>query len=155
MLLPFTKLSAAELPHELQAVLLSKILIYERQLKEKSSLSVFVLDDASMFDAFSRLAQAQQSGVSFSNVVLGNKIPGKAFDLIYVNDNKRIKEAIDYANTHGVIIATGKANFVQKGITLGIGVEKGKPQFYLNLTTSLTSGLKWEQNILQVVKTFQ
>ncbi|WP_111978264.1 YfiR/HmsC family protein [Algibacillus agarilyticus] len=147
------KLTAVELPDDLQAVLLSKLLPYEQSIVQQSQdLNIFIINSPGIFQAFSRLKT--NSNIKFSKIKQGDTLPEEHYQLIYLNDEKNLAGAMQYAREHNAIIATGQVELVKKGATIGTGTEKGKPKFYLNLSSSFAAKLHWDPKVLKIVKTY-
>ncbi|AWB66772.1 hypothetical protein C2869_10190 [Saccharobesus litoralis] len=148
--------NAVELPANIQAVLLTKVLAYEDNI-DHSQISVFVVDNSEMYQAFSRLKNTGTSTkgkVKIQRVSQGDSLPTATYSIVYINDEKYLSDALKYAEKHKAIIATGKTELVKRGATIGTGTVKGKAKFYLNLTSSFTAQLKWKPKVLKIVTTF-
>lgn len=139
----------------LQVVMLAKILMYEKNYRRSGSATVYVIAAPKVADAFSKLIGETSGHIDIKAVGSGEMLPEQRFDLIYVNDLKYVAKAKAYAEKYGSVLVTGKKSLVEKGITLGTSAEKGRPRFYLNLTSSFSADLDWEPKILAIVATFR
>lgn len=139
----------------LQAVLLTKILMYEKSYKESAGVSVYVVNSPLMSEAFSKLIGESSGHIGIKSVYSGDVLPDKRYDLIYLNELALVDEAKAYASKHRAVLVTGKKKLVEKGITLGTSAENGRPKFYLNLTASFSADLNWEPKVLTIVGTFR
>lgn len=139
----------------LQAVLLAKILMYEKSYKKTGTMNVYVIDTPAVAEAFSRLIGETTGHIDIKSVKTGKGLPDEKFDLIYFNDIKYLSAAKAYATKYRAVLVTGKKKLVEKGVTLGTGAEQGRPRFYLNLTASFSADLDWEPKILSIVGTFR
>lgn len=156
MTLSFTvRASTLPLSPNLQAVLLAKILMYEKKFKKSGAVSVYVINAPLVAEAFSRLIGETGGHINIKLVKFGKGIPDEKFDLVYFNDIRFLAEAKKYATRHHSVLVTGKKKLVEKGVTLGTSAEKGRPQFYLNLTASFSIDLDWEPKVLKIVGTFR
>jgi hypothetical protein len=154
-LLPFA-VRPAPLPlsANLQAVLLAKILMYEKSYKASSGVSVYVVNSLPISEAFSKLIGESADHIGIKSVYSGSVLPQKRYDLIYLNDLSMVDEAKKYASKYRSVLITGKKELVERGVTLGTSAENGRPKFYLNLTASFSAELDWEPKILTIVGTF-
>ena len=82
-------------------------------------------------------------------------MPEQKYDLIYFNDEKLLPQVLAYGKKHNIVVATGNTDLVEQGVTIGVGIDKGKPHFYLNLRASFAADLQWEQRVLSIVKVFR
>ncbi len=148
---------AASLPlsANLQAVLLAKILMYEKTYKNSSGVSVYVVNAPPISEAFSKLIGESTDHIGIKTVLSGDNLPEERYDLIYLNDLSLVAEAKKYASKHRSVLVTGKKQLVEEGITLGTSAENGRPKFYLNLTASFSADLDWEPKVLSIVGTFR
>ncbi len=156
ILCPF-QVIASELPASLQVVLLSKILNYEIKSSEKRQLSIYVLNNRDIYKEFNKLKKFEREKentgtVIFETIDIGKELPNKKYDFIYFDDDDFLAEAISYSYSYHSPLITGNANLVEKGATLGMGVEGGKPKFYLNESASEAVGLQWQPQILSIMK---
>ena len=147
--------SSLPLSPNLQAVLLAKILMYEKKFKKSAQISVYVINAPLVAEAFSRLIGETNGHINIKLVKSGKSIPVERYDLVYFNDIRFLAEAKKYATRHISVLVTGKKRLVEKGVTLGTSAEKGRPQFYLNLTASFSVDLDWEPKVLKIVGTFR
>ena len=139
----------------MQVVLLSKILLHEKQYREQGSVRVFVLGDPQIAQSFSNLMTNSSKHIRISEVASGDSIPEQKYDLIYSNQNDMLPQVLAYAKEHSIVSVTGDRELVKKGVTLGTGAEQGRPHFYLNLSASFATDLEWEQKVLMIVKVYR
>ncbi len=154
ILCPF-KVIASELPASLQVVLLSKILNYEVKSSQKRKLSIYVLNNKGIYKEFNKLKKFENENtdlVTFETIDIGKGIPNKRYDFIYFDDEDFLAETIRYSYSYHSPSITGNTKLVEKGATLGMGVEGGKPKFYLNEKSSQAAGLQWQAQILNIMK---
>lgn len=145
-----------ELPSSLQVILISKLLVHEEQFGQKKKLSVYVINNEEIYQAFNKLNDVNtNNGVYFSEIGSGKELPQKHYDLVYLNETKLLPKAKDYVRRHRTALITGLPELVKQGITLGTGTIDGKPKFYLNITTSNQAGLSWQPKILSFVDIFK
>lgn len=146
---------SVELSPNMQAVLLSKILLHEKQYRKQGAVRIFVLNEPKIARSFSKLIGNSQEHIDILEVVRGNQVPEQKFDLIYFNQAIYLEQVIAYAKQHNIVAVTGSRELVKKGVTLGTGAEQGRPHFYLNLSASFATDLEWEQKVLSIVKVFR
>ena len=147
--------SAISLSPNMQAVLLSKILLHERHYRRQQDIRVFVLSEPRIAMAFNKLIGSNTEHIRIVEVAAGDSLPSDKYDVIYFNHTEYLQDVIAYGKQHGVVTATGNPKLVEKGVTLGTGTEKGRPRFYLNLRASFATDLEWEQKVLNIVKVYR
>lgn len=156
--LPVTQVFAAtdiSLSPNMQAVLLSKILLHERRYRSRQNIKVFVLGDQSIALAFKQLIGKSSEHIQIAHVALGDVLPEQKYDVVYFNDKKYLADVVAYGKKNSIISVTGIPRLVEKGATLGTGTDKGRPRFYLNLRTSFATDLEWDQKVLNIVKVYR
>ncbi len=152
----FSLLSRAnDLPANLQVVLISKVLPYEISIKNKKKVSVFVLGSPSVYQAFHKFKQKGYGAVKIDELEIGPTLPESHFDVIYLADKSLIDKTIEYAANNKVLIVAPDIDWVEEGITLAMGVTDSRPKFYINLTTSVGSGLNWDNKILEIATIYR
>ena len=110
--------SAVSLSANMQAVLLSKILLHERHYRRQSNIKIYVLAEPKIALAFSKLIGKTAEHISITEVDIGDTLPDKKYDVIYFNDKKYLKQVIAYGKRYSVVTVTGTPKFVEKGVTL-------------------------------------
>ena len=103
-----TPAATQPLSPNLQAVLLSKILLYERQYRLRDDIKVFVVDDRKIALAFTKLIGGSDEWVKITQVDSGAAVPEQKYDLIYAwNEHGEMPcltqlsaDSMDTLNTH-------------------------------------------------------
>ena len=153
--LPVRAATDISLSPNMQATLLSKILLHERQYRRQQTISVFVLGDPQIALAFKQLIGKETEHIKIASVSIGDTLPQQKYDVVYFNDEQYLADVIAYGKNNSIVTATGIPKLVEKGVTLGTGTEKGRPRFYLNLRTSFATDLEWDQKVLNIVKVYR
>ena len=60
------------------------------------------------------------------------------------------EEVTQFTRRHGVLSVTTVDDYVNRGITVGITIEKGKPRVILNLLNSEREGMHWNSKMLRI-----
>nr|WP_239031211.1 YfiR/HmsC family protein [Pseudoalteromonas sp. MMG024] len=140
---------ASELPANLQVVLLSKLMPYEKALSVKPKLSIFVINDQAVYQAFN-LLKAKQRNEQLGDIKFGNTLPNKAYDIIYLDSQVNLSDALIYSLKFNSLLVTNEIDLVKQGITLGLSVKNGRPMFFLNKKSSDATGLSWDKTVLDI-----
>lgn len=142
--------SAADLPQNVQALLILKVLGSEQKISEQADVSIYVKDAPQIGAELKKLiGQKVGSGV-LSKVDTGTLVPTEKYSSIYVGSAKDIDKTVDYTSSQDVLSLTGDQTLVDKGISIGMSAEGGRPKFILNLTASKNEGLTWKPSILSI-----
>ena len=141
---------ANELPANLQVVLLSKLMPYEKVLSKKPKLSVFVVNNRDVYQAFN-LLKAKQRNQQLGTIKFGNDLPKKPYDIVFLDQQIDLSDALIYSLKHTSLLVTNEIDMVKQGITLGLSVKNGRPIFYLNKKSSDATGLSWDKTVLDIV----
>lgn len=137
-----TNVQAQKAPANLRAAILVKVLQFEKGFKAGGS--IYVIGDNDL------AGQLKASG-KFSSVETGGSVPSAKYDAIYCDDAGAVGGVLSYAKKHKAPSITGVLSLVEKGITIGIGVEGGKPKILMNLSSSNAEGLEWNPAIFNIV----
>jgi hypothetical protein len=140
---------ANELPANLQVVLLSKLMPYEKALSEKPKLSIFVVNNQDVYQAFN-LLKAKQRNQQLGAIKYGTELPSEGYDIVYLDEQINLSDALIYSLKHSSLLVTNDIDMVKQGITLGLSVKNGRPMFYLNKKSSDATGLSWDKTVLDI-----
>lgn len=141
---------AADLPHNVQAILILKVLGSEQRISEQAEVSIYVKDAPQVGAELKKLIGQKVGTGVLTKVDVGNTVPTDKYSSIYVGSSKEIDKTVDYAGHQDVLSLTGDDSLVAKGISIGMSAEGGRPKFILNLTASKNEGLNWKPSILSI-----
>ncbi|HOM66121.1 MAG TPA: hypothetical protein PLI27_00045 [Ignavibacteriales bacterium] len=133
---------AQKAPANLRAAILVKVLAFEKGYKPNGS--ILVIGDNEL------AAQLEASG-KFSKVDKGSGAPSGSYNAVYCDDAGLVGAVTSYTRSKKVPSLTGVLNLVEKGITVGIGIDGGKPKILMNLSSSQAEGLDWNPAIFNIV----
>ena len=155
IVLSFSYASADEYvkaPTDLQAKLFSKVFLFNNNLTKGGDIVVHVIHSTE-FAAELRKSIGQKIGKSKISVVTESEgLPGEKPSVIYLGEPEKLEEVIKYSQSEKILSITGIPELVLKGITLGIGVKKKKPEILMNISSSQSEGMDWNPIILKVCK---
>jgi hypothetical protein len=137
-------------PANLQAAIIMKLLPYYTNLGD-GPFTIHVIGDSAVANEFKSKWQGKAAGKATLNAVTEGDTPDAGAKVIYVG--KDVVAAIAHSQGNQVLSVTGNAKFVADGVTLGIGIEAGKPKILLNLSSSKAEGVNWNPAILKVAET--
>ncbi len=140
---------ANELPANLQVVLLSKLIPFEKALSEKPKLTIFVINNQDVYQAFN-LLKAKQRNQQLGIIKYGTGLPSQGYDIVYLDGQINLSDALIYSLKHLSLLVTNDIDMVKQGITLGLSVKNGRPMFYLNKKSSDAIGLVWDETVLDI-----
>ncbi|MBW2416020.1 MAG: YfiR family protein [Deltaproteobacteria bacterium] len=134
-----------------------KILLLDRELESKTSNRVIVgvIGSDAAHEAFSAL-RGQRIDKS-RNFVVADVIRYETLGpdsrpptLLYVGPHATPEEVTPFTRRHGVLSVTTVHDYLDRGVTLGLAIEKGKPRVILNLLNSDHEGLHWNSKMLKI-----
>lgn len=143
------RLVAGELPANMQVVLLSKLLQYEQSLSDKSTISIFVINNEPIYQAFN-LLKAKQQNQQLGKITFGNQLPNVAYDIVYLHPSISLNEALIYSIKYKTLLISNDTERVKEGVTLGLGVKSGRPMFFINKKSSDAAGVLWAPSVLSI-----
>ncbi|MFH1336142.1 MAG: YfiR family protein [Candidatus Zixiibacteriota bacterium] len=166
--------SPETLPEEIQVPLLLKILTYDRSMegKAKDTLRIGVLyypnDDQSKKNKNSIMEYLKNNkdktinGIPFSFVEigfisgkqLGDAVTRKNIMVLYITSdgNHTIKEISELTQTKKILTMTGRVDYVDLGISVGLGIEDEKSQIVINLPSARAEGSDFSAKLLKLCK---
>lgn len=160
--------AAQEVPADIQAALVLKLLGYDRKLTERSPNGVMMVAVIGAGD--------EGAGAKFK-ALSGRKIQGKQVKVEMLSDNGtqpvkatltslganvvylgskveagKAKDAIAWANQNQVPTFAGNRALAEKGAAIGFTVEKGKPRFVVNVAASRAQRIELPARVLRLAE---
>ena len=139
-------------PAKIQAALFMKLLAYYTNLGSEPFI-IHVVGAPDVAGELKAYVGKTAGKASLADVTEGSGPPSGKAHIIYVG--KDPKSLIDYSQSNKILSITGIPKFVNEGVTLGIGVEKGKPKILLNLSSTKAENINWNPQILKVASTIE
>jgi len=165
-------LLAQGLPASAQVPLILKVLTYDRQFEAKASPEVKIGIVYSPADADSSKATDAITGIlnKFSGKTV-KKLPIKYWTIEYVSpvrleavveerginviyvspgNDKNLEAIVRLSQAKKITTTTGVPDYVRKGIAVGIGSRRGKPQILINLEAAKSEGSEFDASLLRI-----
>jgi hypothetical protein len=150
---------AQDVDVDLASKIILKIMMLDQDLQKKTGgkIEIGVIGSPEAVAAFSKLkgsAIDKDSAISVGEVVALDALPpGSKPTIVFVGSGADPASVTKYTRGNRVLSVTNVSSFVDKGVTLGIGLENNKPKVLLNLTGSESEGMNWDPKILKISKT--
>lgn len=145
-----------EAPPKVIAALLIKLIPFEKNISGSSQdITIFVLGAPAVANELQAGVGKSLGKAKLARIDQGDELPAEKPAVLYVGDPAKVSEATQYSRTNKILSITGIPELVNKGVSLGIGVEGGKPKILLNLSTSVSEGLDWNPAIMKVATTIK
>lgn len=144
---------------ELASKIILKIMMLDQDLQKKTGgkIQIGVIGSPEALAAFQKLkgsAIDKDSAISVGDVVAYDSLPpGQKPTIVFVGEGADPAAVTRYTRGNRVLSVTNISSFVDRGVTLGIGLENNKPKVLLNLTGSESEGMNWDPKILKISKT--
>lgn len=142
--------NAAGLPAKVQANLILKILSFEKATTASGSATIHVIDEPEVAAALEAMVGRSAGKAKLTVVTQSSGLPTDKVSALYIGSESQLASGLEYTHANKVMSITGNSALVDKGVTLGLGVEAGKPKFILNLSASKDEGLEWNPAILKI-----
>jgi hypothetical protein len=142
----------SQAPAKIQAALFMKLLTYYTNLGSEP-FTIHVVGAPEVATELKTYIGKSAGKASLAEVTEGSGPPSGKAHIVYVG--KDPKGLIDYCQSNKILSITGIPQFVNEGVTLGIGVEKGKPKILLNLSSTKAEDINWNPQILKVASTIE
>jgi len=165
-----------EMPVEKQIPLLIKVLSFNKSMSlEKKDFLVGVVFRKSLsttdsvkntvlqYNDSSQLTLSNGNAVRFTAIDLDRKdemetiFRKKAFSALYITpvEFSRIPVIANFCRERRIVSMTGVADFVEEGISVGIGKRDQKPEILINLPVSVGEGANFSSRVLQIAKIYR
>ncbi len=134
-----------------------KILLLDRHLEQKTSnrIVVGVIGSDAAHRAFSAL-RGQRIDQSH-DFVLAEVIRYESLDevsplptILYVGRDASPEEVTTFTRRNSILSVTTVTGYLERGISVGLAIENGKPRVVLNLINSNREGLRWSSRMLKI-----
>ena len=162
------------LPEEFQVPIFLKTLTYDRSLgaKIRDTIQIGVLyfpDDAqskknkdAIIENLKLNKDKTVNGLPFSFMEiefsakksLDDVIKAKKINVLYIayDHSNVLNDIFQITRTKKILTVTGQVDYVKKGVSLGLGLEKGKPQILVNLDSARAEGSDFNASLLKLCK---
>jgi len=167
----------SQLPFDLQATLLLKILAFDRNLEKRvdSTVVVGIMYDAESEEsekAKSEFCQALENylekkvkgfAISYRNLEytspsdLSAKMKSYDITVLYVTPGNadNLEDLIRASQKNSVLTASCVAEYVEKGVSVGLGLKNNKPQITINLPSAQAEGCDFSSQLLKLAKVIE
>jgi hypothetical protein len=163
-------------PVDVQLSLFSKILTFDRNLKTRVGEEIVVgivyqgkfrksLNVKDEIENFKNqfLSKIDEIPVRYVSIDiseesdLANTISKNSIDILYITPVRALDlEVITIVSrTKHIITLTGVPDYVESGLSVGIGVKGGKPQIMINLSAAKAEGIDFNSKLLNLAKVVQ
>jgi hypothetical protein len=84
-------------------------------------------------------------------------IKEKGINVIYVSpgNDRNLESILALSKAQKITTTTGVADYVRKGVAVGIGSRQGKPQILINLAASKSEGSEFDASLLRIATVIQ
>ena len=159
-------------PEEIQVPIFLKILTYDRSLggrvKDTIHIGVLYFPDNERSkknkDAITENLKLNKdktiNGVPFSFIeiefstqkALDEVAKEKRINVLYITDDgpNMLKGISQITQSRKILTITGRVDYVNQGISVGLGVKEKKPQIVINLPSARAEGSDFSANLLKV-----
>ena len=140
------------LPENIQAALLEKVLRFDSRLGDKESIKMLIL-----YDSKSKVRAERQKNAlpSYWDVSLYSDLyaPGdlSQFDLVYFMPGTEFKANL--VKEYGILSVSGVPAYVKTGlVSMAFGLENDKPKIFMSISSLKRENHSFSAEILRIVK---
>ena len=149
---------AADAPANMAAGLIIQLSAFEKNTSGKEGdVSIHLIGASNeLTDEMKRAIGTTIAKRKLATITSSKSLPESPVDILVISNEGMLEKALEYCRTNKIMSATDKPEFVEKGVTLGIGMnETGGQTITLNLSASSLEGLDWKPAILKIAKTIK
>ena len=151
---------AEQIDMDLASKIILKVMMLDKDIHRKTGgeIVVGVIGSRSATRSFRALKGQpidRRSLMHVAEVIEYDKLPpvSEAPTFLFAGADADPSEVMRYTRDNDLLSVTTVAGHVDKGITLGIGVEENRPKILLNLTGSKAERMSWDPKILKISRT--
>jgi hypothetical protein len=172
------ELSSQEIaiPVDLQVSLFAKIVSFDRKFPERAGNEMVIgvvyqnifrnslVAKEQFCSSLENISDGKISGILFRYVPidiseksnLQQIVESENIDVLYICPLRAIEleTIITASRTHRVLTFTGVPEYVERGISTGVGLKGNKPQILINLPASKAEGIEYTSQLLKLAKVF-
>lgn len=134
-------------PAKIQATLFYKLLSFYTNLGN-DSFALHVVGAPDVHQELKKLEGMKVGKAILGQVTSSDELPSNGAKVVYVGKN--VPQITEFTQANKVLSITGTPEYVEAGVTLGIGVIDEKARIILNLTSTKKEGVVWNPAILKV-----
>ena len=147
---------ATDAPANVAAAITTKLISFEKNISGTAQdITIYVMGDAAVATEYSKAIGKNIGKATLKKVDSGDGVPTSKPNILFVGKAADVAKALEYSRANKILSVTGIVDYVNKGVTLGVGVEGGKPKILLNLSSSSDEGLDWNPAIIKIAKTIK
>ena len=148
---------AADAPPNMAAGLIIQLAAFEKSTMAKGGdLSIHIIGSTALADEMKRSIGEMVAKRKLTTITESKSLPESPVDILVISDKGMLEKALEYTRANKIMSATDKQDLVEKGVTLGIGMnENGGQIITLNMSASIEEGLDWKPAILKIAKTIK
>ena len=158
MILSANTLYAGDAPPNMAAGLIIQLAAFEKNTSAKDGdVSIHIIGSSNaLADEMKRAIGTPIAKRKLTTVTISKSLPESPVDILVISNEGMLEKGLEYCRTNKIMSTTDKPEFVEKGVTLGIGMnETGGQTITLNLSESSLEGLDWKPAILKIAKTIK
>lgn len=150
---------ADSVPPALVCNIVLRVLAMDTGLPARSSgkLIITVIGDDEIYETFAKLRGTKVGGkVVLADVVRGDSgsDPG-ASAVLFAGAGADPAKVTAISRSKRILTVTNVPNYVVEGVTLGIGIEAGKPKVLLNLSSAAEEKIEFKPQLLKLARTMR
>ncbi|MBM4166165.1 MAG: DUF4154 domain-containing protein [Ignavibacteria bacterium] len=163
-------------PVELQVSLFTKIVSFDRKFHERAGKEMVIgvvyqntfrnslVVKEQFCSLLENISEGKISGILFRYVPIDfseksnllQTVESESIDVLYICPLRTVELAsiITVSQTHHALTFTGVPEYVERGISTGVGLKGNKPQILINLPASKAEGIEYTSQLLKLAKIF-
>jgi len=155
-----------------QVQILLKVLTYDRQFEAKAApkLKIGIVyvesdpDSVKMADEIGTMLKKYGDKpvkkIPFSYIMVKYTTPAAVeaqvkadgINMLYIapGNTKNLRDLVRISQLYKVTTTTGVPEYIDKGVAVGVGIERDQPRIYINLASSKSEGSEFDASLLQI-----
>jgi len=126
--------------------------VFEKNLAKTGEISIYVLGNKKVASNLKNYLNQKIGKAKLKQVKYGETLPSEKPDILFLGQKKKVEQVKKYCRKNNVLSITNLPSLVNKGITMGIGMQDGQTQLVLNPDSTKKEGVKWKSAIMKIAK---
>jgi hypothetical protein len=132
--------------------LFSMACVFNKGISEKTEITIFIYKDDPTATALKTFEGQKMGNATVKSIVNSTTAPTAAPDILFIGNDDKADELIDYCNANSILCLTSLPDVVKQGASLGIGLSNGNPTLLLNPNGVAAQSQNFNPAIMKMAK---
>jgi len=139
-------------PGQISQAIISACL-FEKTISTMDNITIYIMGSEEIANSLQMYLNQSLGNATLKKINSGYKLPADTPTILFLGNKKLVGEASSYCQENGVLSITNIPGVVNKGISLGVGIdESGSLGLLLNPEETAREGKNWKPAIMKMAR---